>query len=105
VPRRVVAGKYAIDRLRMVVDARTSATRRQETRGPCQPTHRSDARTLTFHDLRHSYGTLAASIYANLREVQEYMGHASVTTTELYAHFVPRLDAAARGARPASQRC
>jgi integrase len=67
--------------------------------------HRSDARTLTFHDLRHSYGTLAASIYANLREVQEYMGHASVTTTELYAHFVPRLDAAARGARPASQRC
>jgi hypothetical protein len=46
-----------------------------------------------------------ASVYANLREVQEYMGHASVTTTELYAHFVPRLDAAARGARPASQRC
>jgi hypothetical protein len=40
---------------------------------------------------------MAASIYANLREVQEYMGHASVTTTELYAHFVPRLDAAARG--------
>jgi hypothetical protein len=40
---------------------------------------------------------LAASIYANLREVQEYMGHASVTTTELYAHFVPRRDAAARG--------
>ena len=25
------------------------------------------------------------------------MGHASVTTTELYAHFVPRRDAAARG--------
>jgi hypothetical protein len=29
--------------------------------------------------------------------VQEYMGHASVTTTEIYAHFVPRQDAAARG--------
>lgn len=58
---------------------------------------RAHESNLTFHDLRHSYGTMAASIYANLREVQEYMGHASVTTTELYAHFVPRLDAAARG--------
>jgi hypothetical protein len=54
-------------------------------------------RELTFHDPRHSSGTLAAAIYTSLREVQEYMGHASVTTTELYAHFVPRRDAAARG--------
>jgi integrase len=58
---------------------------------------RPNDRKLTFHDLRHSYGTLAARFYGNLRDVQEYMGHASVTTTEIYAHFVPRVDAAARG--------
>jgi hypothetical protein len=52
---------------------------------------------LTFHDLRHSYGTLAAAIYRDLRQVQAYMGHASITTTEIYAHFIPRTDAATRG--------
>jgi integrase len=52
---------------------------------------------LTFHDLRHTYGTLAATIYKDLRQVQEYMGHASITTTELYAHFIPRHDAAQQG--------
>jgi len=29
--------------------------------------------------------------------VQEYLGHASITTTEIYAHFVPRTDAATKG--------
>jgi len=52
---------------------------------------------LTFHDLRHTYRTLAAAIYKDLRQVQEYMGHASITTTEIYAHFVPRTDAASKG--------
>ena len=59
-------------------------------------TPRARARELTFHDLRHTYGTLAARFCDNLREVQEYMGHASITTTEIYAHFQPRKDAAAR---------
>lgn len=77
-------------------DTTTRAFRRsRDAAGLASP--RPHDRTLTFHDLRHSYGTMAASIYGNVREVQEYMGHASVTTTELYAHFVPRLDAAARG--------
>jgi integrase len=40
---------------------------------------------------------LAARFYGDLREVQEYMGHSSVTVTEVYAHFIPRQDAAARG--------
>jgi len=58
---------------------------------------RPNPRTLTFHDLRHTYGTLAARLYGNLHMVQEYMGHESITTTELYAHFTPRTDAASVG--------
>jgi integrase len=58
---------------------------------------RAGDETLTFHDLRHSYGTLAAAIYKDLRQVQEYMGHASITTNEIYAHFIPRTDAATKG--------
>jgi integrase len=52
---------------------------------------------LTFHDLRHSCGALAAAIYKDLRQVQEHMGHASITTAEIDAHFVPRTDAASKG--------
>lgn len=52
---------------------------------------------LRFHDLRHTFGTVAARIYGDLGEVQRYLGHASITTTEIYAHFLPRLDAARRG--------
>jgi integrase len=58
---------------------------------------RAGDETLTFHDLRHSYGTLAAAIYKDVRQVQEYMGHASITTNEIYAHFIPRTDAATKG--------
>jgi integrase len=58
---------------------------------------RAGSKTLTFHRLRHSYGTLAAAIYKDLRRVQQYMGHESLTTTEIYAHFIPQADAAAVG--------
>ena len=57
-----------------------------------EPASRAPARTTTptFHDLRHSYGTLSAAISADLRQVQEYMADAAMTTTEISAHFVPR---------------
>lgn len=46
-----------------------------------------------FHDLRHTFGTLGARVFA-LRDLQAYMGHESVTTTEIYLHHVPQNDAA-----------
>ncbi len=49
----------------------------------------------TFHFLRHTFGTLAVQAFP-LRDVQAYMGHQSITTTELYLHHVPQHDAAAR---------
>lgn len=45
---------------------------------------------LRFHDLRHAYATLALQAGAGLREVQEGMGHTSITTTaNVYAHVAP----------------
>ena len=48
-----------------------------------------------FHDLRHTFGTLAAQIWP-LHDVQAYMGHANISTTMIYAHHVPRATAAAQ---------
>jgi site-specific recombinase XerC len=52
---------------------------------------------LSFHELRDSYATFAARMYGDPRDVQRSMGYASITTTEIYAHFLPRLDEAQRG--------
>jgi hypothetical protein len=54
------------------------------------------ARTFTFHDLRHSFGTLAVQVYP-VTDVQVYMGHQKIETTMRYVHFVPKVDAAAKG--------
>jgi integrase len=55
-----------------------------------------------FHDLRHTFGTLGARVFP-LHDLQAFMGHASITTTMIYAHSVPRNDAAQRFASAVEQ--
>jgi integrase len=50
---------------------------------------RAGLRQLRFHDLRHTFGTRMIG-KADIRRVQEWMGHASVQTTMQYLHYVPR---------------
>lgn len=44
---------------------------------------------ITFHALRHTFGTQMAAKGAPLRNIQEWMGHADSKTTEIYRHFAP----------------
>jgi integrase len=52
-------------------------------------------RALRFHDLRHTFGSIAIRV-ADPREVQEWLGHANFSTTQIYMHYKPRADAAQR---------
>jgi hypothetical protein len=42
---------------------------------------------LTFHELRHTFGTQMAAAGAPPRAIQEWMGHADASTTEIYSHY------------------
>jgi integrase len=69
-------------------------------------------REFRFNDLRHTFGTRMAGAGAPMRDLQEWMGHRSISTTESYADYEPQRAGAApsttpspeSASRPSSQR-
>jgi len=50
---------------------------------------RARVRDVRFHDLRHTFGTRMAAAGVPMRTLQEWMGHRSSKTTEIYADYAP----------------
>ncbi len=44
---------------------------------------------VTFHELRHTFGTRMAAAGVPIRTIQHWMGHADMKTTQIYAHYSP----------------
>ena len=49
---------------------------------------RDDPNGVTFHTLRHTYGTHLAAQGAHIRTIQELMGHKSITMTQRYTKVI-----------------
>jgi integrase len=63
---------------------RSKVTKRFQ--GACRS---AGVRVITFHDLRHTFGTRLAANGEPLRTIQEFLGHADAKTTQIYTHYAP----------------
>ena len=57
---------------------------------------RAGLRRIRIHDLRHTFGTVCAAKGIPLTTIKEWMGHADLSTTEIYTAFYPQDADAAR---------
>src|SRR5207248_5472539 len=60
-----------------------------ETRAPSRFEPVFTVRYATFHTLRHTFASWAVMRGVSLKELQELLGHASLTMTMRYAHLAP----------------
>ncbi len=100
---RDAAGRPAVDRAAVFVDDRGRRVTVRAVQHAVTKLLRAvdGGQGLSTHSMRHTFATHLVDAGADLRAVQELLGHASITTTQIYTHTsVERLKQVYRQAHP-----
>ena len=79
--------KYNLKTDRLLINEKGKAVTRQEVYNFIHEQGKTLHKTISPHTLRHSFATHLIENGADLRVVQELLGHSDVATTQLYTHI------------------
>lgn len=85
--RDYILQKYRIDSKKLLVHEKGRNITRQDVYNFIHTQGKKIHKTISPHTLRHSFATHLLENGADLRVVQELLGHSDVSTTQLYTHI------------------
>ena len=87
VERDFILQKYRLDTKKLLVKENGKTASRQDVYNFIRTQGKKINKTISPHTLRHSFATHLLENGADLRVVQELLGHSDVSTTQLYTHI------------------
>jgi len=85
--RDFIIKKYNLPDTKLLIDNNGRILNRQEVYNFVHEMGKKIHKTISPHTLRHSFATHLIENGADLRVVQELLGHSDVSTTQLYTHI------------------